>query len=317
MEQMQNSPTININQFNYQMHIDLSSGDWEGVYRTASEYLQAEPQQPVATFFVNIACLFINPPSMIQNKRYVNSMSGRAKDNEWNAILGWFKEFQTEADRHNPYFQVIDFNLQPRSKKRESMKAALQEHPNNAELLFLQAVAQEDRSVSIELLKRAIENKPNFPAALYLIGIFSLQMNQVQVAEGYLKRAVALAPNFLEAHYQLGSLYSLYKPNSSEQAAMHFQKVVELDPEGGAGIDAKKVLEENSVPQYGQRIGSGIGGRRAGMSIFTILGISLLAVFLFAYPISNLFKLSNPGAVGVMAGLFVFIGLYSSSRRRK
>ncbi len=317
MEQTLNSSPINTNQFNYQLHIDLSRGDWEGVYRTASELLQREPEHPVATFFVNIACMFINPPSMIQNKQYVTSMAGRAKENEWNSVLSWFNEFQTEADRHNPNFQVIDFNLQPRSKKRERMKAALQEHPNNAELLFLQAVAQEDRSVSIELLKRAVQSKPEFPAALYLIGIFSLQMNQVQVAEGYLKRAVALAPNFLEAHYQLGSLYSLYKPNSSEEAALHFQKVIELDPEGGAGMDAKKVLEEHTVPQYGQRIGSGVGGRRAGMSIFTILGISLLAIWLFAFPISNLFKISNPIAVGLMAGLFVFIGLYSSSRRRK
>jgi tetratricopeptide (TPR) repeat protein len=166
------------------------------------------------------------------------------------------------------------------------------------------------------LLKRAVDNKPDFPAALYLMGIFSLQMNQVQVAEVYLKRAVALAPNFLEAHYQLGSLYSLYIPDSSDQAAMHFQKVIELDPEGGAGMDAKKVMEEHTVPQFGQRIASSVGGRRAGMSIFTILGISLLAVFLFAYPISSLFKLSNPTAVGLTAGLFVFIGLYSSSRRK-
>jgi tetratricopeptide (TPR) repeat protein len=317
VEQTQNSLPITNNQFNYQMHIDLSRGDWEGVYRTASELLQTEPEQPVATFFVNIACMFINPPSMIQNQKYVSSTLGKAREDDWNAILSWFKGFQTESDRHNPYFQVIDFNLQPRSKKRETMKAALQEHPHNAELLFLQAVAQEDRTVSIALLKQAVENKPDFPAAYYLLGIFSLQLNQVQVAEGNLNRAVALAPNFLEAHYQLGSLYTLYKSDSSEKAAMHFQKVIELDPEGGAGIDAKKVLEENTQPQYGQRIGSGVGGRRAGMSIFTIAGISLLAVWVFAYPISNLFKISNPIAVGLMAGLFVFIGLYSSSSRKK
>jgi tetratricopeptide (TPR) repeat protein len=317
VEQMLNSSTTNINQFTYQLHTDLSKGDWEGVNRTSSELLQIEPEQPVATFFLNIACIFINPPSMIQNKKYISSMVGRAKEKEWNAILDWFKEFQTEADRHNPYFQVIDFNLQPRSKKRETMNAALAEHPHNAELLFLHALAQEDRTVSIELLKKAVESKPDFPAALYLIGIFSLQLNQVQAAEGYLKRAVALSPNFLEAHYQLGSLYSLYKPESKDEAAQHFQKVVELDPEGGAGIDAKKVLEENTAPQYGQRIGSGVGGRRAGLSIFTILGISLLAVYLFAFPISNMFKLPNPIGVGILAGLFVFIGLYSSSRRKK
>jgi tetratricopeptide (TPR) repeat protein len=317
VEQMLNSSPISIGQFNYQMHIDLSSGSWEKVYRDASEMLQVEKDQPVAKFIVNIACLFINPPSMIQNKSYLTSMAGKAKDEEWNAIVNWFKEFQTESDKHNPYFQAVDFILQPRSKKKERIKTALQEHPNNAELLFLQAVAQDDRKLSIDMLKLAVENKRDFPAAYYLLGIFSLQLNQVQMAEGYLMRAVALAPDFLEAHYQLGSLYSLYKPNSGEQAAMHFNKVIELDPEGGAGIDAKKVLEDNTEPQYGQRIGSGIGGRRASLSIFTILGISLLAIWLFAYPISNLFRLSNPTAVGIMAGLFVFIGLYSSSNRKK
>lgn len=317
MDQTQNSSLIDINQFNKQMHIDLSSGDWEGVHRSASEILDEEPGHPVATFMVNIACLFVNPPSMIQNKKYLSDMGGKARDDEWNAILSWFKEFQTESDKHNPYFQAIDFILEPRSMKKQSMKAALQENPTNAELLFLQAVAIDDRSVSIEMLRLAVENKPNFPAAYYLLGIFSLQLNQVQVAEGNLKRAVALAPNFLEAHYQLGSLYRMYIPDASEQAKLHFQKVIELDPEGGAGVDAKKVLEENTQPQFGQRIGSGVGGRRTGMSIFTILGISLLAVWIFAYPISNMFKISNPIAVGLMAGLLVFAGLYTSSNRKR
>ena len=119
-------------------------------------------------------------------------------------MLNWFKEFQTESEKHNPYFQALDFILQPPSKKKESIETALQEHPNQAELLFLQAIALRDRSASIEKLKLAVENKPDFPAALYLLGIFSLQMNQVQTAESYLKQAVELAPDFLEAHYQLG-----------------------------------------------------------------------------------------------------------------
>ncbi len=316
MDQINSSPA-NMNPFNTQLRIDLSRGDWEGVYRTASDLLQAEPDQPIATFIQNIACQFINPPSMIRNKRYLESMAGKAKDKEWNAIVEWFKQFQSETDRRNPYFQVIDFILQPQTKKKTSIEAALLDNPKNAELLYLKAIATQDRSVSIGLLKQAVENKPNFPAAYYLIGIFSLQLNNVGAAESNLRLAIGLAPDFLEAHYQLGSMYSLYVPDSSEQVSKHFQKVIELDPDGGAGRDAKKVLEENSKPQFGQRIGSGVGGRRASMGIMTILGISLLAVWVFAYPLSNLFHLSNPIAVGIMAGLFVFIGLYSASTRRK
>jgi hypothetical protein len=92
--------------------------------------------------------------------------------------------------------------------------------------------------------------------------------------------------------------------------------VIELNPGGEAGKDARKVLEEKTEPQYGQRIGSVTGGRRGGMSMLTILGISLLTVVLFSGPIANLFKITNP-TVGILAGLFVFVGLYSAFGRRK
>jgi hypothetical protein len=111
-------------------------------------------------------------------------------------------------------------------------------------------------------------------------------------------------------------MYALYIPDSNEQSREHFKKVVELDPEGGAGKDAKKVLESNTAPQYGQRAGVGAGGQRGGMSILTILGISLLTVVLFSGPIASLFKITSP-LVGMLAGTFVFIGLYSAWGRKR
>jgi tetratricopeptide (TPR) repeat protein len=312
VEQMTNIFPIQSSPYNSQMRGELFRGEWEALYQTASEWLKAEQNQPVATFIQNMACLFINPPAIIRNKRYLESVGNK----DWKAVLNWFKEFQTENDRHNPYFQALDFILQPPLKKKLSIEMALQEHPDNAELLFLQAISLRDRYASIEKLKLAVENKADFPAALYLLGIFSLQLNQVEAAEGYFKQAVELAPDFLEAHYQLGSLYSLYIPNSSEQSTMHFQKVIELDPEGGAGKDAKKVLESKVQPQFGQRVSGSTGGRRGGMSILTILGISLLTIVLFSGPIASLFKITNP-TVGILAGVFVFIGLYSAWGRKR
>lgn len=312
MEQKLNTSPTQTSYYNSQMRAALSRGDWESLYQTCSDWLRAEPAQPVATFIQNIACLFINPPAIIRNKSYLESVGNK----DWKAVLSWFKEFQGESDRHNPYFQAIDFILQPASKKKDSIETALQEHPNNAELLFLQAISLQDRNASIEKLKLALMDKPGFPACLYLLGIFSLQLNQLESAEGYLKQAVELAPDFLEAHYQLGSLYSLYFPNSTELSQQHFQRVIELDPDSGAGKDARRVLESNSQPQYGQRVGRITGGRRGSMSILTILGISLLTVVLFSGPIASLFKITNP-TVGILAGLFVFIGLYSAFGRRK
>jgi hypothetical protein len=50
--------------------------------------------------------------------------------------------------------------------------------------------------------------------------------------------------------------------------------------------------------------------------MLTILGVSLLTVWLFAGPISNVFRINNP-TIGIVAGLFVFVGLYSAWGRRK
>jgi len=312
LEPTLNTPLGQTGRYNPQLHSELSRGDWETLYQTCSDWLTAEPDQPVAIFIQNIACLFINPPAIIQNKRYLEHVANK----DWKQVLSWFSEFYSEPYQHNPYFQAIDFILQPRSKKQVSIETALQEHPNNPELLFLQSISLRDRNASIEKLKLAVKNKPEFPAALYLLGIFSLQMNQVAAAQGYLKQAIEISPDFLEAHYQLGSLYSLYIPNSSEQASIHFKKVIELDPEGGAAVDAKKVLEDNAQPQYGQRIGNTPGARRGGLSFITILGISLLTALLFSGPIANILNITNP-TIGIIAGLFVFIGLYTAWGRRK
>jgi tetratricopeptide (TPR) repeat protein len=312
VEQTLNTPPDRTSFYNSKLHQELYAGNWETIYETTSEWLQTEPDQPIATFLQNIACLFINPPAIVRNKKYLESVVNK----DWKAVLSWFKDFYTMQYLHNPYFQAINFILQPSSKKVESIETALKENPNNAELLFLQSISLRDKSASIVKLKLAVENKPEFPAALYLLGIFSLELNQVEASEDYLKQAISQAPDFLEAHYQLGSLYSLYIPDSAQLAKIHFEKVIELDPEGGAGRDAKNVLENNSLPQYGQRVPGSPTSRRGSMSTLTILGISLFAVWLFAFPISALFRFKNPLVAGFTAGMFVFIGLYMATRRR-
>ncbi len=311
MENMADIP-VAAGHFDSMMRDELLLGDWEGLFKTSSESLLLDINQPVATFLQNMACLFINPPAIMRNRSYLEKVNIK----DWKVVERWFKDFQSESDQHNPYFQALDFILQPASKKKSRIEGALQEHPSQPELLFFQAVSLRDRNTSIEKLKLAVENKPEFPAAIFLLGIFSLQMNKVEVAKAYLTRAVEQAPNFVEAHYQLGSLYMLYTPDGKEKAAEHFRKVIELDPEGGAGKDAKKVLDNGAEPQYGQRIDGGVPRQRGGMSIFTILGISLLTFALFSGPIASLFKITNP-TIGILAGLFVFIGLYSALGRRR
>jgi len=72
------------------------------------------------------------------------------------------KKSITEQDQHNPYFQAINFILQPPSKKVQAIETALNEHPDHPELLFLQSISLRDKNKSIEKLKLAVENKPAF-----------------------------------------------------------------------------------------------------------------------------------------------------------
>ncbi len=311
MANMADIPVV-LGQYDTLLRDELLRGDWEALYNTSTKWLLTEPKQPVATFMQNMACLFINPPAIMRNRSYLEKVTYK----DWKVVDRWFKDFGSESDRHNPYYQSLDFILQPASKKQASIEGALQEHPTQAELLFFQAVSLRDRNASIEKLKLAVANKPQFPAAIFLLGIFSLQMNQVQAAETYLKRAVEQAPDFIEAHYQLGSLYTLYVSDGKDKAMEHFQRVIALDQQGEAGKDAKKVLEKGVEPQYGQRIDGGAPRPRGGMSILTILGISLLTFVLFSGPIATLFKITNP-TIGILAGLFVFIGLYSAWGRKR
>jgi tetratricopeptide (TPR) repeat protein len=241
------------------MHAELSQGDWEALYKTSGEWLEAEAVRPEATFMQNIACLFINPPAIIRNKRYLDSVGNK----DWKVVLNWYQSFQRESDLHNPYFQAIQFILQPPAKKTNSIEQALLEHPTTSELLFLQAISLRDRNKSIEKLKLALEEKPGFPSALYLLGIFSLQLNQVDAAEEYLNQAVEQAPDFLEAHYQLGSLYHQYKPEAMEQSRMHLQRVVELDPEE-AGKDACVCWRQDTATVRSKQGGA---GAQRGMSM--------------------------------------------------
>ena len=142
--------------------------------------------------YENIACLFVNPPDIIKNKKYLESVGSK----DWKAVNAWWQGFYGENDQHNPNFQAFNFILQPQSKKVASIEGALQEHPTHPELLFLQSISLRDRSKSIEKLKLAVENKPEFPAALYLLGIFSLQMHQVEAAEDYIYKSDRTSTRF-------------------------------------------------------------------------------------------------------------------------
>jgi len=80
---------------------------------------------------------------------------------------------------------------------------------DSEELLHLALKATKDSKTedSIEYLKRAIDQKPNFGKAYYLLGALHAELGLYDRAIKEITRATELEPSLDAAHFQLGLLY--------------------------------------------------------------------------------------------------------------
>lgn len=71
----------------------------------------------------------------------------------------------------------------------------------------LKELQRGNHSEAIDLLRRAIEQFPNYAEAHHLLGMAYANTRQTTSAESELKMAIALHPNFARAYHDLGLLY--------------------------------------------------------------------------------------------------------------
>ena len=94
-----------------------------------------------------------------------------------------------------------------------------------------------DKKTAAEMRKKFEDANPDTPEILYNKGIDAYNKKKSKDAEDLLAKAVAAKPDFALAHYYLALAAMNNKHNAV--AREHFQKYLELDPNGSEGRDGE------------------------------------------------------------------------------
>ncbi len=97
-----------------------------------------------------------------------------------------------------------------------------------------------DKKAGTDFGKRYEDANPDSPEILYSKGIDAYNHKKSKESEEFLERAVTARPEFALAHYYLALAAMNNKKNAV--AREHFQKYLELDPNGSEAATAKELL---------------------------------------------------------------------------
>ena len=97
-----------------------------------------------------------------------------------------------------------------------------------------------DKAKAAEFAKAYAEANPDSPEILYNKAVEFYNKGKMKDAEAALDKAVAAKPDFANAHYLLGM--ACFNQNKKPQAKEHFEKYLELDPNGKEAGTVKELL---------------------------------------------------------------------------
>ena len=97
-----------------------------------------------------------------------------------------------------------------------------------------------DKKAANEWKKKYEEANPDSPEILYNRGIDAYNGKKLSEAETMLTRAVEAKPEFALAHFWLAMTF--FNVNKKAAAREHFQKYLELEPNGSEAGTAKEML---------------------------------------------------------------------------
>ncbi len=78
------------------------------------------------------------------------------------------------------------------------------------------------------LYREILQQQPNQPTALYLLGLMAHQVGHLEDAIAHYERALTAQPNYLDAHNNLGA--ALQQQGRLDAAIQHYQAVLRLHP---------------------------------------------------------------------------------------
>jgi tetratricopeptide (TPR) repeat protein len=97
-----------------------------------------------------------------------------------------------------------------------------------------------DKAKAAEFAKAYAEANPDSPDILYNKGVEAYNKGKMKDAEAALTKAVEVKPDFANAHYLLAM--ACFNQNKKAAAKEHFEKYLELDPNGKEAATAKELL---------------------------------------------------------------------------
>lgn len=134
------------------------------------------------------------------------------------------------------------------AKAADLYREALQNDPNNAQILYEFALAldaQRDFDSERETLRRAIEVNPEFAAAHNQLGLLILQAGDAADAEKEFQMAISLNPHYAEAQNNLGVLYG--QQGRDPEAEKLFRRAIDSNPRyAQAYVNLAAALAEQS-----------------------------------------------------------------------
>ena len=97
-----------------------------------------------------------------------------------------------------------------------------------------------DKAKAAEFAAAYADANPDSPEILYNKGVEAYNKGKMKDAEATLEKAVAAKPDFANAHYLLGM--ACFNQNKKAPAKEHFEKYLELDPNGKEAATVKELL---------------------------------------------------------------------------
>jgi tetratricopeptide (TPR) repeat protein len=137
----------------------------------------------------------------------------------------------------------IAYDKQDWPKTLEYGQKALDLDPSATDLYGRMASAAEkggDKKAAAEWKKKYEEANPDSPEILYNKGVDAYNKGKMKEAEAELTKAVESKPDMAMGHYLLGMVS--FNLNKKAAAKEHFEKYLELDPNGKEAATAKELL---------------------------------------------------------------------------
>lgn len=196
------------------------------------KYVEAEPEELIGATLKSWE-KFCSSPSRTPYQYFMSGVAFYLLGNPLKAVTEINEALNRDPQIENAWFY---FGLaQLKNKNYEEAVTAFRNEAKNKETYSLDyhfALALYEsgqKQTALQYLKKALEKKPNYIKATYLIGITASDLEILDKAEEYLNQSTHYAPSWALPYLELGKIYE--KQFKMEKAQEQYETALKLAPE--------------------------------------------------------------------------------------